>query len=189
MIPALAVMIGAPVLVFFLMRKKTPESSESPITQRYVFLQPVDDAGSLQMGDLLQGAERTEDTLMFWHPDWVDEEGNNYHAEVPLDKEQPGRGIDADGNIVEEWIIAKRGEELEVVSWSSLVNRLPARFDPLPANPRKVGRFYVGWPFGKASGLASFIQSTAGKLLAFGGVFLIGLMLGMLVIIGHVGHA
>jgi len=193
-IPILAALIGAPLLVFFLMRRRGGggggggDTSESPIQQVYVWLQPVDEAGSLQMGDLLTGAERTEDTLMFWHPDWVDEEGNPYHAEVPIDRELPGRALDADRNVVEQWLVAKRGDDLEVVSFSTLANKIQARFDPLPANPRKVGRFYVGWPFGKTSGLQSLIGSTSGKLLAFGGVFIIGLFLGMLVIIAHVGH-
>lgn len=138
------------------------------------------------MGEILSGVERTEDTLLMTHPDWVDEEGNQYQTEIGIDKEQPGRALDADKNVVEIWIIAKRGEDLEVVSFSTMVNKLPARFDPLPANPRKVGRFYVGWPFGKQGGLSSLIQSTTGKLLAFGGTALIFYLLGIVSAAG--GH-
>jgi len=138
------------------------------------------------MGELLTDVLRTEDTLEVKHPDWVDEEGQQYSAIVPIDKEQPFRFLDGDKNVNEMWVLAHRGEELEVVSASSFVNKLPARFDPLPANPRKVGRFYVGWPFGKQSGLASLIQSTTGKILAFGGVALIFYLFGILTAAG--GH-
>lgn len=166
-------------------RHRTTEAA-SPIQQRIAILQQVDDAGTLQMGEILSGVERTEDTLLMTHPDWVDEEGNQYQTEIGIDKEQPGRALDADKNVVEIWIIAKRGEDLEVVSFSTMVNKLPARFDPLPANPRKVGRFYVGWPFGKQGGLSSLIQSTTGKLLAFGGTALIFYLLGIVSAAG--GH-
>jgi hypothetical protein len=166
-------------------RHKTPEAA-SPIEQRICIRQPVDEGGSLQMGELLTNVLRTEDTLEVNHPDWVDEEGQPYSAIVPIDKEQPLRFLDADKNVNELWILAHRGEEMEVVSASSLVNKLPARFDPLPANPRKVGRFYVGWPFGKQGGLSSLIQSTTGKLLAFGACGLIFYLLGIVTAAG--GH-
>jgi hypothetical protein len=127
---------------------------------------------------------------MFWHPDWVDEEGNPFHAEVPIDREIPGRALDADKNIIELWVVAKRGDDLTIISFSSVANKLPPRFDPLPANPRKVGRFYVGWPFGKTGGLTSLIESTTGKLLAFGGTAIIFLMLGILIAAGaHIHFA
>jgi hypothetical protein len=166
-------------------RHRTVEQA-TPIQQRIAILQQVDESGTLQIGEILEGVERTEDTLLLSHPDWIDEEGQQYRAEIGLDKEQPGRALDADKNVVEIWIIAKRGEDLEIVSFSTMVNKLPARFDPLPANPRKVGRFYVGWPFGKQGGLSSLIQSTTGKLLAFGACGMIFFLLGIVTAAG--GH-
>lgn len=133
------------------------------------------------MGDLIAGVERTEDSLVFTHPSWIDEEGNPYHAIVPIEKELPGRALDADKNVVEQWIVTKLGDELEAISFSTLVNKLQKRFDTLVANPRKVGRFYVGWPFGQKGGISSLIESTTGKLLAFGGVGLVCLLIGFLV--------
>jgi hypothetical protein len=176
----LALVVAGPILVFVLMRRRAPDEGSSPIEARDVILVPVDDNGTLQMGELLTGVERTEDTLMFSHPDWVDEEGAKYFGEVPIDKEVPERVIDADKNVHEIWHVAKRGEDLEIISASAIVNKLKQRFDALPANPRKVGRFYVGWPFGKQSGLQSLISSTSGKILAFGGVALIFYLMGIL---------
>jgi hypothetical protein len=180
----IALVIIPPVITYLLLRRRKPQEGTSPIEQRNVWLQPSDEAGVLQMGELLSGADRTEDTLLFWHPDWVDEEGNPYHAEVPIEKELPGRALDADKNIIELWVVNKRGDDMSIVSFSNLANRLAARFDPLPANPRKVGRFYVGWPFGKQGGLSSLIESTTGKILAFGGVALVFLMFGILIAAG-----
>lgn len=174
------------LIVYLAVFRRKPSEQATPIQQRIAILQQVDDAGTLQMGEILSGVERTEDTLLLTHPDWVDEEGNQYQTEIGIDKEQPGRALDADKNVVEIWIIAKRGEDLEVVSFSTMVNKLPARFDPLPANPRKVGRFYVGWPFGKQGGLSSLIQSTTGKILAFGACALIFYLLGIVTAAG--GH-
>jgi hypothetical protein len=182
----IALIVIPPVLVYFLLRRKSSGSGsgESPVEQRNVWLQTLDEAGVLQLGEILTGADRTEDTLMFWHPDWVDEEGNPYHAEVPIDREIPGRALDSEKNVIELWIVAKRGDDLTIISFSGIANKLPPRFDPLPANPRKVGRFYVGWPFGKTGGLSSLIESTTGKLLAFGGLGLICFFVGLLVAAG-----
>jgi hypothetical protein len=186
----IALIIVPPVLTYFLLSRRSSGSSQSPIEQRNVWLQTLDEAGVLQMGEILTGAERTEDALMFWHPDWVDEEGNPYHAEVSIDRELPGRALDADKNIIELWVVAKRGDDLTIISFSAIANKLPPRFDPLPANPRKVGRFYVGWPFGKTGGLTSLIESTTGKLLAFGGTALIFFMIGLLTAAGaHIHFA
>ena len=172
-----ALLVGA--IVYLAVFKRKPPEQASPIEQRVCIRQPVDEGGSLQMGELLTNVERTEDTLEVSHPDWVDEEGAQNQMQVPLEKEVPFRFLDGDKNVNELWILADRGSELEIVSASAIVNKLPARFDPLPANPRKVGRFYVGWPFGKQGGLSSLIESTTGKILAFGGCALIFYLLGI----------
>lgn len=140
------------------------------------------------MGDMLTDVQRTEDLLIIQKPDWIDEEANPYHGEVPLESEQPFHFRDPNGVPTEMFIVAKRGEDMDVVSASSIVNKLPARFDPLPANPKKVGRFYIGWGIGKSGGLSSLVQTTAGKVLIIGSALFMGYLLGVLTIAWHVGH-
>jgi hypothetical protein len=116
----------------------------TPIDKRLAVVVPIDQSGTIQRGKILGNVERGERDLWLSDPDWIDDEGHQYSTEVPIEKKVPLPLVDGDKNSIEMWIIKDEGE-LEAVSASEIFGKSPTRYDPLPADPKKLGRWILPW--------------------------------------------
>lgn len=149
---------------------------------------PVDQSGNPVLGRLLATVTLTDKDLLVTDPEILDEQTSEPKVQrVPCEDVVPWQGKDATGNMVRLWLVVKKKGELVAVSFSNLLSEVRQRFDPLESDPYDVGRHYIGGP-PHVGGVAQLLQSTTGKVIVLGAAWLIGLMMGILIIAGHVGH-
>lgn len=132
---ALGIVFGVLIftIVFLVLKRPKP----SPIDRRMALEIPIDEAGVIQRGRILRNVQRTERELVLTDPDWLDDEGNQFQATIPIERKIPFPVQDEDGANVELWVVRDQGD-LEAVSASQLMGNVPSRYDVLPASPKKL---------------------------------------------------
>lgn len=189
----LAVLISVPVLLvigFLVLRKKGGEKQESsqPSEINMVALNPVDQNGNPVMGKLLGNVTVTETELVVEDPSVIDEETEKPKTiRIPYTDIMPLSLLDADKNIVNFWGALKIQGEYVAYTFADIAKRIRQRFDPLEADVREVGQHFIGGP-PRIGGLPQLLQSTTGKIIILGAAWLVGLLMGMIIIAAHVGH-
>lgn len=143
------------LLVFFLLfistvtiliLKSLFSGSKGPIEEDMALIAPKDEHGTFQTGQLVGQVKRTEDKLLVKNPDWQDEDGNVYQAELDIDSgggtKVPLPFFDVAKALKRLWFIIDEGD-LTVVSFATLIRGLPKRWDPPLSDRRKTFRFLV----------------------------------------------
>lgn len=143
------------LLVFFLLFISTVSiliikslfgGSKGPIEEDMALIAPKDEHGTFQTGQLVGEVKRTEDKLLVTNPDWLDEDGNKYTAELDIDSgggtKVPVPFFDVAKALKRLWFIIDEGD-LTVVSFATLIRGLPKRWDPPLSDRRKTFRFLV----------------------------------------------
>lgn len=162
-----------PVIVVLLFLK-TRRKDVSPFMEDMAIIQPVDEHDNLQPGQLVGGLTRTETDLIVTHPEWKDEDGNEYSAPVPIERIVPFTFFDMSKDLKRLWVIKDKGH-LEAASASVIISGVAKRYDPPMADRRKSMRFLVNPP---GKGGSEFIKSKIGIALVVG-LILGGLMTGI----------
>lgn len=120
--------------------------SKGPIEEDMALIAPKDEHGTFQTGQLIGAVKRTEDKLLVTNPDWMDEDGNKYTAELDIDSgggtKVPLPFFDVAKALKRLWFIIDEGD-LTVVSFATLIRGLPKRWDPPLSDRRKTFRFLV----------------------------------------------
>lgn len=120
--------------------------NKGPIEEDMALIAPKDEHGTFQTGQLVGGVKRTEDKLLVKNPDWQDEDGNVYQAELDIDSgggtKVPLPFFDVAKALKRLWFIIDEGD-LTVVSFATLIRGLPKRWDPPLSDRRKTFRFLV----------------------------------------------
>lgn len=143
------------LLVFFvlfiatlgiLIIKALTGGSKGPVEEDLALIAPKDEHGTFQTGQLVGNVKRTEDKLLVTNPDWMDEDGNKYTAELDIDSgggtKVPLPFFDVVKALKRLWFIIDEGD-LTVVSFATLIRGLPKRWDPPLSDRRKTFRFLV----------------------------------------------
>lgn len=129
--------------IFFLVL--TRGSNQGPIDKRLLLKVPVDEAGVIQRGKILGGIERTATDIFIKDPDYIDEEGNEYMQEASIENKIPFPCTDSEKSNVELWVGKEKDGVTEIVSASTLMGNVPTRYDPTPADPKKLFRPLMPW--------------------------------------------
>jgi len=119
---------------------------KGPVEEDMVLRVPVDEHGTFQTGQLIGNVKRTEDKLLVADPDWLDEEGNKYQAELDIESgggtKVPLPFFDVAKALKRMWFVLDQGD-LTVVSFATFIRGLPKRWDPPLSDRRKTFRFLV----------------------------------------------
>lgn len=140
--------IGVLFLVFiltivFLVLTRKP--SATPIEKKMILKIPIDEAGIIQRGKILTSVQRSPHDLIVTDPDLIDDEGNQYLEECSIENKVPFPAEDSTKANVEIWIGRVKGGVTEIVSASTLMGNVPTRYDPVPADPKKLFRPLMPW--------------------------------------------
>lgn len=179
-LPILGMVIAAVAYLFFF------KGEAGPIDEDMAMIIPIDMHGTIQVGTLLGGCQRTETDLIITHPEWKDDDGNQYTDMIPIEKVTPLPYMDVGSKAVKRlWPIRDEGT-LSAMSMTTMIKGSPKRWDLPYADRRKAGKFLVG-RYGNSS-LTSLLSSKTGALVILG-VFLSGGMFAFMVTVltGHLG--
>ena len=140
-------------------------NDESPVEENMALIVPVDRNGTIQVGQLVGGVEKTEDEIAIKNPDWKDDDGNEYTGLVPVEKKVPFPFFDVEKHLKKLYIVFDKGH-LEAASASEIVNGYPSRYDIPLADRRKLGKFLVGR--GVQQSITSALTSKTGIITVIG---------------------
>jgi hypothetical protein len=129
--------------VVFLILTRNP--NPTPIDKRMILKVPIDEAGIIQRGKILQNVERNDRDLIITDPDLRDDDGNMLVEECSIENKVPFPATDETKANVELWIGRTKGGQTEIVSASALMGNVPTRYDPVPADPKKLFRPLMPW--------------------------------------------
>ena len=168
--PVLAFTMFMIILAIFLRRK-----TEGPVEEDLALIVPEDEHGIIQTGQLVGNIRRTEDELLVTIPEWEDEDGNEYTAQLDMERKVPFPFIDVATKALKRlWIVLDQGD-LTVISAPVLLHGLPKRWDPPYADRRKAGKFLVG-RYGSST-LSNVLASKLGIAIIVG-LILSGMLAG-----------
>jgi hypothetical protein len=129
--------------VVFLVLTRNP--NPTPIDKRMILKVPIDEAGIIQRGKILQNVQRNDRDLIITDPDLKDDDGNMLVEECSIENKVPFPATDETKANVELWIGRTKGGQTEIVSASALMGNVPTRYDPVPADPKKLFRPLMPW--------------------------------------------
>ncbi len=129
--------------VIFLLLTRNP--NPTPIDKRMILKVPIDEAGIIQRGKILVNVERNDRDLIVTDPDLKDDDGNQLVEECSIENKVPFPATDSAKANVELWIGRVKGGVTEIVSASALMGNVPTRYDPVPADPKKLFRPLMPW--------------------------------------------
>jgi len=138
---------------------------ESPVEENMALIVPVDRNGTIQVGQLVGGVERTEDEIAIKNPDWKDDDGNEYTGLVRVEKKVALPFFDVEKHLKKLYSVYDKGH-LEAASASEIVNGYPSRYDIPLADRRKLGKFLVGR--GVQQSITSALTSKTGIITVIG---------------------
>lgn len=143
LIGGVILIIALIMAIVFLALTRHPDAT--PIDKKMLLKVPIDEAGIIQRGKILVSVERTDRDLIVTDPDLKDDDGNQLVEECSIENKVPFPAEDSTKSNVELWIGRVRGGVTEIVSASMLMGNVPTRYDPVPADPKKMFRPLMPW--------------------------------------------